>query len=199
MTSDPASVSRVTSVVEGHGEVAALPILLRRVAAERGYYPQINKPHRIARSDFRTRRVADAYRLQRARATQTGVVVLLCDLDDDDLQELNAAIAQQVPISPGVVIGVAVREYEAWFLAALGSLRGHRAVRDNAADYANPEGPRNAKKPLEEAMTESYKETIHQPAFSELLDLEGARGRSSSFSSFCELLWAALAAEDARR
>ena len=42
MTSDPASVSRVTSVVEGHGEVAALPILLRRVAAERGYYPQIN-------------------------------------------------------------------------------------------------------------------------------------------------------------
>lgn len=192
MTAPDDSPRRITSIVEGHGEVAALPILLRRICAERGHYPLTSKPHRIPRTDFTTSRLTDAYRLQRARAADHGIVVVLCDLGDDDPIRLRAAVHAVLPPDDSLVIGVAVREYEAWFLAALESLRGHRAVRSEATNHLDAERPRNAKKRLEEAMHESYKETIHQAAFSELAELDAVRSTCPSFRDLCEALWRAL-------
>ena len=40
----------IACVVEGHGEVEALPVLLRRIAGEHGTAIQVRKPHRVPRS-----------------------------------------------------------------------------------------------------------------------------------------------------
>ena len=71
---------------------------------------------------------------------------------------------------------IAHREYEAWFLAAIESLRGHRNVRSDAEAHANPENPRAAKKRFELPLrtSTSYIETTDQPVFSAKLSLSVA-------------------------
>ena len=92
-----------------------------------------------------------------------------------------------------MVVAVAVREYEAWFLAAIESLRGHGGVSGDAVFDGEPEHPRDAKGVLAARMTESYRETLHQARFSAVMDLAQARGRSPSFAAFEADLLAALA------
>lgn len=72
---------------------------------------------------------------------------------------------------------VARREYEAWFLGGIESLRVHRSVRDDASFDSDPEAPRDAKGRLRQLGTEPYRETLHQPAFAELLSIGAARQR----------------------
>lgn len=185
-------VVRVTSVVEGYGEVAALPLLIRRIAEDHGQYPLVDKPHRINRADFTSDKLKRAYRLQRLRAGVDGVVVLLCDADDADPTELRSHLLGVSTDDGPLVAAVAVREYESWFLAGIASLRGQSGVRSDAVFDGDAEGPRNAKKPLEAAMTESYKETLHQAAFSSQVDLQEVRGKSPSFALLHQDLGQAL-------
>lgn len=81
----------IASVVEGHGDVAALPILVRRVANEcyDCYDVLIPKPHRVPRNqmvkgDFLRRAVA----MQSVRVAQRGGVLVVADADDDCPVEL---------------------------------------------------------------------------------------------------------------
>jgi hypothetical protein len=78
---------------------------------------------------------------------------------------------------------VAVREYEAWFLAAAESLGGHRGLADDLAAPANPEAIRDAKGWLRDHMPGSrkYAETSDQAAPTELFDVDMARRGSPSF------------------
>ena len=78
---------------------------------------------------------------------------------------------------------IAHREYEAWFLAAIESLREHPTVRNDARFHPNPERHRDAKGQLEKRMQDrmSYQERIHQPAFSAKFSLPDAYRRSRSF------------------
>lgn len=126
-----------------------------------------------------------AVRLQRLRAEGGGVLVLV-DADEDDPVELRgellSAISEDQRSEARVV--VAVKEYEAWFLAGIESLREHRSVKATAAYDGDPEEPANAKQRLSALMTEPYQETIHQVAFSSLLDIETARQRSQSLQIF---------------
>lgn len=86
-----------------------------------------------------------------------------------------------------------MREYEAWFLASLGSLRAHRSVRSDAIYHKDPESPRDAKGELGSLMLEKYRETIHQPAFSALLDIGESRS-CPSFDDFVRKLGILLGA-----
>lgn len=81
----------------------------------------------------------------------------------------------------GVVL--AHREFEAWFLATIESLRGRRGLRIDAEPHPNPENPRGAKKQQELQMprSASYVETADQPALSAQFSLEVAYRRSRSF------------------
>ena len=78
---------------------------------------------------------------------------------------------------------LAHREFEAWFLAAVESLRGHRGVRIDAEPHPNPEDPRGAKEQLELRLRvgASYMETADQPALSARFSLSAAYRRSRSF------------------
>lgn len=176
-------------VVEGHGEVAAVPILIRRILSDLGaYHVQVLHPHRVPRSKLGKGEWGRAIRLQFAKALESGrdgaCVLAIMDADDDDPEAIARMVFDEVAnLGDGQVdVVVAVKEYEAWFLASLESIRGHGAVRSDAEFPGNPEQPRNAKRALEEQMTQSYSETMHQASFSQLIDLQACSARSPSFA-----------------
>jgi hypothetical protein len=177
-------VRRVGAIVEGHGEVQAVPILVRRIAHEIYEIPvDVNQPHRLPRPKICTPAELDrALRLQVAKAGPGGGVLVIFDSDEDDPETIVSEVQSVARVHGGqVAVAVAVKEFEAWFLAALPSLLGHRDVRDDAEYVRDPEGKRNCKKELELLMTESYSETRHQAAFAAIMDLSRARATSPSF------------------
>lgn len=183
----------IASIVEGHGEVEGLPILLRRIAQERhGVFVRALKPHRVPRAKMvnRPEELERAVHMQAARVGPAGGVIVLADSDDDDPEALRAQLqtTSDVAAAAGgaVVVTIAVREYEAWFLAGIESLRVHKAIRDDASYEADPESPRNPKLKLEEQMVESYGSVRHQVAFNATLDLETTERRAPSFRRFLE-------------
>jgi hypothetical protein len=78
---------------------------------------------------------------------------------------------------------MAYREYEAWFLASIESLRGKRGIRQDAESHPNPEQPTGAKGQLEDQMQQgrSYSETADQPALSAEFDMKPAYQKCRSF------------------
>lgn len=181
----------VGCVVEGHGDVPAARQLVTRLAAEEGFYELlIFPPHRVPRNQLVApgpltgRDLGRVLDLQAGRVGQEGLVVVLVDADDDDPATVKSVIREAgMQHDCWILPVVATREYEAWFLAALESLRSHPAVRDDASYAGDPEMPRGAKAALARQMTTSYKETIHQPAFTAAMDLAQAAG-ADQFGSF---------------
>ena len=169
----------IATVVEGHGEVLALPLLLRRLV--HSFAPEqqvvVPPPFRLPRGKF-----AAPGDLERAvkvvsRRVDSGGVLVLADADDDcpvDLaRAIDARLSGTVPCPVRTVL--ANREYEAWFLASMRSLRVHRDVKPDAEPHPDPETVRNAKGVVaERLLAAKYSETRHQPAFTELLDLQEA-------------------------
>lgn len=121
-----------------------------------------------------------------AQGAVTGVLVLL-DADDDCPRDLAHTVGNALGNrwGPGAEVVAANREYEAWFLAGIESLRGHPSIRADASYPDDPEQPRGAKERLKAMMTESYRETVHQVAFSAMVDLTAVYERSRSFRRLC--------------
>ena len=176
----------------------AVPVLLRRLVDEAQAWPvQIGRPIRRPRNQLAGESgVKRAVQLARVQP-DCGAILMLFDGDLDCPADLGPTVqgwaadaAAGVPCS----VVIAHREYEAWFLAAIESLRGHRNVRSDAEAHPNPEDPRGAKERLEQQMRPgtSYIETTDQPAFSAKLSLSVAYRRSRSFrklaSSFGNLV-----------
>jgi hypothetical protein len=181
----------IASIVEGDGEVTALPVLLRRIGA--WLSPQkiidLPPPIRVRRDRFINRE--DEFRkyllLAAAKSTALGWVLILLDADDDCPAELGAKLLQKAKnIIPHrhVSIVLASREYEAWFIAAARSLHGYRGfVFDQPIDA---ETPRNAAGWVNQHMPErSYGKIADQPAFSAHMDLQQAFDGSRSFRKLC--------------
>jgi hypothetical protein len=78
---------------------------------------------------------------------------------------------------------MANREYEAWFIASIESLRGKQRIREDADSHPNPETPRNAKGQLEKRMLagSSYQETADQAPLTAAFDMALAHQRCRSF------------------
>lgn len=175
-------------IVEGDGEVKAAPVLLRRICREFGHhYVDIPSPVRIPRH-----KLVQQEQLARAVATTvkntsdgTPILVLL-DADDDCIAALGAQMtntARAARSDRAVSVVLANREFEAWFLASIDSLRGRGKVRSDAVWTADPEGPRDAKGKLSALMTsERYSPTVDQAALASQMDLSLARRRSRSFA-----------------
>ena len=169
----------IQPVVEGDGEVAAVPVLLRRLMAALGVY-DVPVSRCIRKTRQQLPREADFRTTIQLATAKSGVraVLVLADLDEDcarDLVPNLARWASEETALPCAVV-MARREYEAWFLAGLESLRGERGVRENAAYAAEPEAKRDAKGALCRFMPRSapYRPTTHQAAFSARFDLAQA-------------------------
>lgn len=181
----------IAAIVEGHGEMEAVPVLVRRIVASFDAALNVTVlPWRVSASNLRRSGELERHIELAARQLggKGGILILLdCDwdggcpkVDGPALQEKAAGVRRDLPIS----VVLANREFESWFLAAAESLRGKRRLAEDLASPENPESIRGAKEWLSDRMprTAPYAETTDQAALASLFDMEVARRNSRSFT-----------------
>lgn len=182
----------VVSIVEGDGEVEALPVLLRRLSEwlTPGQYTHIARPIRVRRDQFLNRPEIFEKQLRIAGhlCQAPGWILILLDADDDcpvTLRDSLQARAAAVVPNHRVSVVLANREYEAWFVASAQSLDGKRGF---VCPVAVPEADRirGAKQWISKHVPAgAYHEVIDQPALSAAMNLEQAHHTSRSFRKLC--------------
>ena len=181
------TANRIATIVEGHGEVEAVPILLRRIA-ERvapGIALEVPRPIRVKRHQIvKAEEMARAVALAVGRAGPHGSVLVLLDADDDCPAVLASGLlrfAEQSRPDCSIRVVLAKAEYESWFLAAAASLAGHRGIDEAASPPPDSEAIRDAKGWLSARMPPGrrYRETLHQAALTARFDLDSARAAPS--------------------
>jgi hypothetical protein len=182
----------VVPIVEGHGEIDAVPALLHRIRDECrvSAWLQVEPPIRIKSGSLLN---DDAYfrkhiLLAAAKAAQkkdgNRWVLILLDCEDACPAELGPRLlerAQAVRPDVDYLIALAYREYESWFLAAAASLRGECGLPGDLVPPADIDHIRDAKGWLNKRMSETYDPIIHQCKFTRAFDLRQARAASRSF------------------
>lgn len=177
---------RIGTLVEGHGEVQALPVLLRRVGdfVKKGLVLDVPVPHRVPRDQLTRedslRRPLD---LMASKAGRDAPILILLDADDDcpaDLGPRIATIARKIRPDRRIGVVLAHREFECWFLAGLSSLRGVRRLPRDIVGPPDPEAVRDAKGWLSARMPQPYAPRVDQAALASCLDLEAALPGSPS-------------------
>lgn len=177
----------VAPIVEGHGELEALPVLLRRIA-QAAAVPgglRVNRPIRVKASSFLhdhpyfMKYVA----LAGAKAAQEhGSVLILLDCEDDCPAELGPELlerARAVRSDVNILVALAYREFETWYLTAARSLAGLNGLPADLVPPEKPEGIRDAKGWLGDRMDVPYDETTHQPQYADAFDLAAASANAS--------------------
>jgi hypothetical protein len=187
---------KIGCIVEGHGEIEAVPILVRRITQE--VYPnlvvQLIPPVRVPKSRLIKQRELERTVEFVARGVgQQGGILILLDSDDECPATLGPGLlarARQVRADLPIRVILAKREFEAWFLASAESLRGRRGLADDLESPPNPESIRGAKEWLTARMSEGrrYVETLDQPALTASFDLQRARAAASFDKLFRDVL-----------
>ena len=178
---------KIGCIVEGHGEVEAVPILIRRVAA--CHYPELTTviptPIRIPRNKvFKVGELERAVGLAVRNIKQQGAIFIILDSDDDCPAQLGPSLLHrisQIFRNMPIAVVLAKHEFEAWFLAAAASLRGKRGLRSDIDPPNDPEAIRGAKEWLRDRMQsgKTYRSKRDQPALAALFDIEQARQADS--------------------
>jgi len=179
---------KIATIVEGHGECEAVPILVRRIALEidPGFVPEVLPPLRTPAS-----RLIQEGELERAvefvarKLGGPGGIIVIIDCDWQSccpaqqgpklLQRAKSA-RRDLPIS----IILAKSEYESWFIAAAESLRGMHRLPQNLESPLDAESIRGAKEWLSSKMDQmNYSEATDQAAFTAKFDMVAARKTNS--------------------
>nr|VFJ93615.1 MAG: protein of unknown function (DUF4276) [Candidatus Kentron sp. H]VFJ94053.1 MAG: protein of unknown function (DUF4276) [Candidatus Kentron sp. H]VFK01256.1 MAG: protein of unknown function (DUF4276) [Candidatus Kentron sp. H] len=185
----------VAAIVEGHGEVKALPVLLRRMGPWLSPQCQFSALHpiRVHRDRFLNNEgeFRHTLRLAANKSGDNGWILVLLDADDDCPAKLGPQTLERAKaIVPHRRLSVVLanREFEAWFLAAAYSLDGKRGFSCSEEPVFDPDTLRNAKGWIGEHMSSDrkYREITDQPAFAAMFDLEAAHTRSRSFRKLCD-------------
>lgn len=176
-------------VVEGAGDVKAVPNLLYRLGQDLGYHDA----HWAVPLKVNVLRKIDAVKaasLIRNRPNVDGMLVLRDDEDGcprTDGPELARWLKElRLPFPAAAVL--LYREYETLFLPCIDLLAGQPlrsgtierdGLRPGSVFDGDPEGPRDAKGVISSAMPSgrSYKETVDQLALTQLLDFRRLRER----------------------
>jgi hypothetical protein len=182
---------RLSAIVSGHGEVEAVPVLIRRIA--RQVIPgtavtldpvlRIPEAHLLKEGELE-RQVERAARKMHGRG---GILILIdCDHDGGCPAREGPALARRARSARGdmeISVVLAKKEYEAWFIAAAESLRGQCGLPQDLAGDLNPEDIRGAKEWLSRRMPRNrrYAETTDQAVLTSIFDMRAAR-RADSFA-----------------
>jgi len=185
----------IGAVVEGHGEVESLPILIRRILAEVDPTTSVKIPPPIRKSRdslIRPNELERAVELAARRIDRKGAVVVVLDSDGDAPCQLGPQLlnrAQQA-ISLPVSVVLAHCEWEAWYVASAPSLAGYRGLKSPLASPTNPESIRGSKEWLSRNMTSNrqYSPVIDQPAFAATFELHAARSAPSFDKLYRDIL-----------
>ena len=198
-TSSREPIVRIVAIVEGRGEEEAVPILLRRIAADIDptVPVEVLPPIRVDR--YRVVRPLALERAVEVAARKVGAdgrILILLDADDDCPGERGPELLRRARVArPDRIVRVvlAKAEYEAWFLAAAPSVAGQRDIDRAAVAPDDAEGIREAKGWLTARMPDgrSYRPTRDQASLTARFDLRAAR-RASSFDKLWRDLQALL-------
>jgi hypothetical protein len=189
-------IKLVAPIVEGHGEVFAVPELLRRLASEisPGHSIRVNPPLRVKSSSFlRDATYSNNYialAANKAAEGGNGLVLILLDCEDDCPARLGPELlerARRVRSDVPCLVALAHREYETWFLSAAPSLGGKQGLPANLEPPEYPETIRDAKGWLRQRMPGGYDPVVDQAAFTRAFDLAEA-ARVPSFRRLIERL-----------
>lgn len=181
--------SQIACIVEGHGEVEAAPILVRRIAAHLDPTIGVDVPPPLRVPRFKLVKAGECERAIEFCARRTGAqggVLLLVDAEDDCPAQLGPHLLQRARATRSdvpIAVVLAKREFEAWFLAAAESLRGKRGLANDLSSPSDPEAIRGVKEWLSDRMSGGmrYRETLDQPALAAIFDLDVAQ-KADSFS-----------------
>lgn len=185
---------KVVAIVEGDGEVAALPVLLRRLWHWRSQakFPDVLHPIRVKRHQFlnRDEEFKRHLLLAASKCGEGGWILILLDADDDCPAEMAPRLLMRAQVfAPHrrVSVVLANREYEAWFIAAARSLDGVRGFSLDPGDaVVSAEQPRDAKGWMRARMAGgAYGVMNDQPGFTAQMSLEEAYQGSRSFRKLC--------------
>lgn len=179
--------TRIIPVVEGHGDVAAVPITIRRIAQALGVHDiQVEKPIRCPRDKLiRVGELERVVELAARKIQGDGRILILVDANSDCPRDLAPQLMARAKRTRGdipIAVVLAKHEFEAWFLASL------RFLRAGGNPPPNPEEIRGAKERLADLMGAPYSETVDQPAFAAQFDMTVARRTCPSFDK----CWRAL-------
>lgn len=176
-------------MVEGHGDVEAVQILIQRIAGV------IQLPHEVKiQATIRTpkSKLVKPGELERAvefaarKLSGHGAVFVLLDSDEDCPRQLGPALlarANQARSDLPIAVVLAKREFESWFIASIESLAGHHGFSAQAQAPQDPESIRGAKEWLTQQMEDgrSYSPTLDQPTLTREFSMEMAL-QTNSFS-----------------
>lgn len=174
---------KIVPIVEGHGDYEAVPVLLRRMAAAAGQHVEVGRPIRHPKSKLV--KEPDLRRAVQLAGIQTqpgdGILILI-DADADCPASLAPQLlrwARTERSDRHIAVVLAQQEFEAWFLASASALAAEGKLPHGTVPPPNAQAVADAKGWLSQVMGRRYSETIDQPAFAALFDLEAARGCSS--------------------
>ena len=182
---------RLLPVVEGDGDLVAVPELIRRVLHDKSRFDvNVCRPHKRGDLPKVLSRFDDFYRT----ALLEGAAILWvidydCENCNDTVRDLRLLKkkAAAVDANAAVEFVFMVQEYESLFLTDHETTR--KVFTDIPPDFAfpvDPESVRDAKGWLSKARPKgsAYKPTQHQQRLTAQLDLNRLRSRSPSFQSF---------------
>lgn len=185
---------RIGLVVEGHGDVAAMPVFIRKISQDLGFidYIEIPRPFRLSRGKMvKKNELLRAVTAMSVRTgnTECGAVLVVFDADDDCPVEIATEVQAWLDEAAvfGAVVVVANREFEAWLIASAVTLRGLRGLPENLAPPPDPDAIRDAKGWLGRNMPNGYSETLDQPALAASASAELC-SVSRSFRKFSKVL-----------
>ncbi len=197
---------RIVPIVEGPGEVEAVPALLWKLLVEMGRYDiQIEIPQNAHGCGNLTKPGGIERFVQNAWTKRDcGAVLVLVDADKKCPVRMAADFTRRVlalGVRFPVVIVIAKCEYETWFLASLETVAGTPldggyglpvglVYPDEVENRVGAKGWITRQLPDERI----YKETIHQASMTRLLDPERVRQKSRSFRRLCHALEQAVEA-----
>ena len=183
---------RVAPIVEGHGDVQAVRVLLERIWHEMlsGEHLEVLRPIRQPRSrliqEEHLKRAVDlAARklLNEPRPDHRTMVLVLLDANDGPVCTLGPQLlawAHEARTDVDAACVLANKEYETWFVAAADSLAAYLGLEPDTQRPDRPEESRQGKLWIQRHLP-SYQETVDQARLTARMDLNVARRRSPSF------------------
>ena len=195
---------RVVPIVEGHGEVAAIRILLQRIRDEmiHGDYLEVHRPIRYPRGKLvksegiRKAVGLAALRLETEESSDAGFVLVLIDANGDCPAEVAPGLLGRLQgVGPDLDVAcvVAKVEYETWFAAAAESLTDLLDLGRPPDVRERPEETGTGKGWIQSRFRGvRYSETVDQPRMRARMDLGLCRQRSPSFDKLCRVLEARM-------
>ncbi|MCB5285391.1 MAG: DUF4276 family protein [Candidatus Cloacimonetes bacterium] len=193
---------KIVPVVEGFGEERAVPCLIRRWLYHRRFdkYFEVTDLAVNAKGCGKLKAAYDSQRhigiehyIEAAVRIRPDAILVIVDADDECLKRGRdnglgpvllaraRAVASHIPLA----VVVANREYEAWFLASLTSIRQAQLLPagNRIPGELEPEAHAGCKRLIADLLSCPYEETTHQLQLTGALSLAaGVQRRSPSYA-----------------